>query len=263
MNNNIIKMEPQFSVLLYSKYSNNSDKLMNIITTSGVDFKSILQFLCIDNEKIRNQIVQNQDIDVSSVPCILLIFSDGLIEKYDGIKAFQWVEDIIKQHSPQPSQQEQEQQRQQRQAQQRHQEQQRQEQQRYEQLRKKEEILLQKEKKIEEDEIILKNKLIQQNYSNVKNRKKKVKGVNKLTSIDELEEDPQDSDRYNSLEPPKSIRSDSGNYRQDEELFSGPQTDMRKPKQNSVKKDDSNDIMLKAKELAKSREQETSMGRPM
>jgi hypothetical protein len=52
-------MEPQLSVLLYSKYSSLSKNLMDMMNRSGVDFnnKFSLQTLCIDNEEIRNRII--------------------------------------------------------------------------------------------------------------------------------------------------------------------------------------------------------------
>ena len=92
-------MEPQLSVLLYSKYSSLSKRLMNIINTSNVDFtkKFALQTLCIDNQQIRDRVLKNKQIEITTVPCILLTFPDGGIEKYDGIYVFEWVEGIIKQ----------------------------------------------------------------------------------------------------------------------------------------------------------------------
>jgi hypothetical protein len=97
-------MESQLSVLLYSKYSSLSKNLMNMIQTSGVDFteKFSLQPLCIDNEEIRARIIKNTQIQVTTVPCLLIIFPDGGIEKYDGAHVFEWVEGIIRQSAPPP-----------------------------------------------------------------------------------------------------------------------------------------------------------------
>jgi hypothetical protein len=90
-------MESNFSVLLYSKYSANSKQLMDVMNSSKVDFlKSTgLQNLCVDNEEVRNRIIQNKQINITSVPCILVIFPDGIIEKYEGLHTFKWVEEII------------------------------------------------------------------------------------------------------------------------------------------------------------------------
>ena len=55
-------MEPQFSVLLYSKYSPLSKKILDIIQSSPVNLEQVvsLQTLCIDNEKVRKRIYQNK-----------------------------------------------------------------------------------------------------------------------------------------------------------------------------------------------------------
>lgn len=96
-------MTQQLSVLLYSKYSPNSTRLMTTIEKSGVDF-SFLESLCIDSEKIRTRLVENTQIPITLVPCILVIFPDGGIEKYDGMSVFQWVENIIKESRVEQSQ---------------------------------------------------------------------------------------------------------------------------------------------------------------
>ena len=89
-------MERQLSVLLYSNYSPHSKKLMNIIESSP-DFIQLtnLQYLCVDNSRVRERIEKSNNMRVDTVPCILLVYSDGGIEKYDGSHAFRWVEEII------------------------------------------------------------------------------------------------------------------------------------------------------------------------
>lgn len=93
-------MEPQFSVLLYSKYSPYCKQITTMLEQSKVQIP--LQPLCIDNEKIRSRIINNPDIEIKSVPTILLLFQDGGVEKYEGGTAFNWVEEIIKRLSPPP-----------------------------------------------------------------------------------------------------------------------------------------------------------------
>jgi len=94
-------MEQNFSVLLYSKYSDTSKQIMNTMNLSGVDFFKIgLQNLCIDNKEIRNRIIQNKQINITSVPCILVVFSDGIIEKYEGVHCFKWIDEIISSFKP-------------------------------------------------------------------------------------------------------------------------------------------------------------------
>jgi hypothetical protein len=92
-------MNQQLTILLYSKYSNHCTTLIDLIQRSKVDF-STLQLLCIDNEKVRQRIQKDNKIQVTTVPCILDIFSTGIIDKYDNISAFNWVNSIISKLSP-------------------------------------------------------------------------------------------------------------------------------------------------------------------
>jgi hypothetical protein len=256
-------MEPQLSVLLYSKYSSSSKRLMNIMNTSNVDFtnKFALQTLCIDNEQIRNRVIKNKQIEITTVPCILLTFPDGGVEKYDGIYVFEWVEGIIRQFTkpvqnvPKISEEE-EKWRIQR---------------AIEQKTVQEQKILQeyeKSKNIEKNE--------QENESKPQQQSSKRKPVNKtlpsnsgVTSIDDLDDLPSDeeedgtSDRYKSRKPVGRIRSDEGNYEEGKDLFKGSAPNNRKAKQSAVKGNEKNDaksqksidIMSKAKELAKGREE--------
>jgi hypothetical protein len=98
-------MEQQLSVLLYSKYSQHSKRLMDMIQNSPIDLTSDnvgLNFICIDNKDIRLRIVKSKQLDINVVPCILIVYKDGGVEKYDGANAFQWVEEIIIKLSPPP-----------------------------------------------------------------------------------------------------------------------------------------------------------------
>lgn len=93
-------MEPQFSVLIYSKYSPNCKKITTLLADSGINLN--LQPLCIDNEQIRKRIKGNKQLDVEVVPCILCLFPNGAVEKYEGSHAFNWIETIISQLKPPP-----------------------------------------------------------------------------------------------------------------------------------------------------------------
>jgi len=97
-------MDQQLCVLLYSKYSKQSKRYIDILKQSPVDITSItkLKTLCIDNETVRQRILNSQQIDIISVPCILIVYQDGGVEKYEGGTAFKWLEEIIKSHSPPP-----------------------------------------------------------------------------------------------------------------------------------------------------------------
>ena len=288
-------MESQLSVLLYSKYSSLSKKLMNIIQTSGVDFtaKFSLQPLCIDNEKIRTRVIQNTNIEVTTVPCLLIIFPDGGIEKYDGAHIFEWVEGIIRQSAPPPPppqhihSEEDEWHRQ--------------------QAQKQKQLLDQKQSKNNERKRITaeNRRKYEEKYeephpsstrqrrspshstqsthtrSRVRKESRRERGDEReesgdereelgvhVTSIDDLEDLPSDeddelsADRYRSRRPIGRIRTDEGNYEEDEDLFQGPPPNMRKARRSAVKGGNhdattqkSLDIMAKAKAMAKGREE--------
>ena len=282
-------MESNFSVLLYSKYSATSKQLMDVMNSSKVDFlKSTgLQNLCVDNEEVRNRIIQNKQINITSVPCILVIFPDGIIEKYEGLHTFKWVEEIISSFKSTRAQlsneqslnelkhlehlelqkqlaherqlerdrQDHERDRQDRERREKQEERDRER----EQNREKHETLEQnREKPREQNRQQPREKQREQSEQNREqndapkqhNRKKVVK-----KQSDNL-------DTFKSIPKPVArIREDSGNYSQIDDLFQGEEVvDVRRTdKNNTSRKNDSpNDIMSKAKELAKLRESDAT-----
>jgi hypothetical protein len=90
-------MNQQYSVLFYSQYSPNCKRILSLIESSSIDFSSLLNLsnVCIDNVQIRNRILKSKNIKINSVPCILTIYPDGGVEKYEGSHTFNWVEEII------------------------------------------------------------------------------------------------------------------------------------------------------------------------
>lgn len=105
-----MEVENYYSVLLYSKYSEFSKNIIKNIENSAFDFvnKKKLSTVCIDNDDIRNRILNSNNMDIKVVPCILVIHDDGIVEKYEGDDAFKWVDEIITKNQPvqqvQPSQ---------------------------------------------------------------------------------------------------------------------------------------------------------------
>ena len=299
-------MEPQLSVLLYSKYSSLSKNLMDMMNRSGVDFnnKFSLQTLCIDNEEIRNRIIKNKKIEVTTVPCLLLIFLDGGIEKYDGVNIFEWVKGIIRQFAPPPPpppppppQQSEEEKWFMKKLIEQH-------------TREKKILEQQKERELSKIREENKNSYQEQTREPQRQQRDRMDSIETeksppiqhirrqvhksppkleqesqpesqqeseperersvgLTSIEDLEdlsvdeEDIGESDRYRSRKPIGRIRSDEGNYEEGKDLFQGPTTTMRKAKKSALKSSHTGkdaktqkslDIMSRAKELAKNRE---------
>jgi hypothetical protein len=73
-----------------------------MIGGSGVDF-SPLQQLCVDNADVRARIKANKQLEINIVPCILGLYPNGVVEKYEADHAFSWSEEIIKRFSPSPT----------------------------------------------------------------------------------------------------------------------------------------------------------------
>lgn len=260
-------MNQQLTILLYSKYSNQCTNLIDLIQQSKVDF-STLQLLCIDNKKVRQRIHKDKKIQVTTVPCILDIFSTGIIEKYDNISAFQWVHSIISKFSPptpptQPTPQN------------------------YQPIylphnnipkqkstRKKD---VESESESEEEEIKIKKK---------SKSKKSIKKV--FTSIEDLSSEEEDinkmrrreasktsrknqgnQDRFESQKPVKRIRQDSNNFVIDESLFNDEKIDSHSvdvsraiKNTNDDGKSSGGDLMSRAHAFAKSREKDDKQNRP-
>lgn len=92
-------------VLLYSKYSPMSQNLLKVLDTSPVNLSSTLGLtsLCVDNEEIRQRIINTNKIEISRVPCILNVYTNGVVEKYEGNDAAIWLDEMIKPYLPSPT----------------------------------------------------------------------------------------------------------------------------------------------------------------
>ena len=90
-------MSDSYCVLIYSKFSPNSKKVLDIIESCPFDLKKLINFemLCIDNENVRKTIVKSKDIKVAKVPAILVVQSDGVIESFVGSKVFEWLKEVL------------------------------------------------------------------------------------------------------------------------------------------------------------------------
>ena len=94
MNNNI--------VIVYSKFSPNSQNLLKTIH-GKMPYKT----LCIDNKDVRKRILNDNKLNIQFVPCILVLYPQGVVEKYEGNVAFNWITEVLKniqqiQPPPQP-----------------------------------------------------------------------------------------------------------------------------------------------------------------
>jgi hypothetical protein len=210
---------------------------MELVRSSGINIGQALsiQTICVDNEQIKQRIVDNSDIAVNTVPCLLLAFPDGGIEKYDGISLFKWFQQSISKYN-RPSQQQIEKMKWEKQKQ------------------KEQEELAQRRKKLEEEEVIQRKKLSEKPISSTGKT-----SINDLPMEEEEEEGNQNSsmERYRNHKPVGQLRENSGNYTRSEEAFKGEKVNTRVHQRNVIKNTTKGkgDIMSRAKEMAKSREQ--------
>ena len=249
-------MEFNLCILLYSKYSSNSKKLIDYISNSNVDLVNFLKLhtICVDNEEIRKKIIKCTHIGINSVPSLLLTYQDGRLEKYDGLNIFSWFQEIIEkiiksqhinkppviqnQHINQPV------------------------------IKQNQHInqpvIKQKTQNdtqflIEKDEH---SKLLEENRKKYEDRNnvelkipdkiKKSKKTNNVTNLEELvSEGEEQIDRYKNRKPKSQIRKNKGNYEEGDFFKESPSQEVNKSKASIQKV---SDVMNKAKELAKGRE---------
>lgn len=79
-------MSTQDIILLYSKYSTQCNKILKKASSL-----SEVRMIAIDQKDIRKRVLQDKQLNVSIVPCILIVNTNGIIEKYEGMKAFEWI----------------------------------------------------------------------------------------------------------------------------------------------------------------------------
>lgn len=81
-------------VLLYSKFSNASKKLKLQLDKSP-DILQAVHMICIDNIKVRKQILNDKKIKVSLLPCLIRLNDEtNNFDVYEGENAFEFFSNI-------------------------------------------------------------------------------------------------------------------------------------------------------------------------
>ena len=267
-----MKMELQYSILLFSKYSPQCKKFIDMISNSGVNFSN-LKSVCIDNEQVRKRVLSNKQFNIKIVPSVLLIYSNGNVETYEGVNAFNWAGGIIEQFAPPPPQlppqqvpyqqyqspppPQQQRQRPIRQTPVIEQHEEPEEEDNYRKVTASLPIHRKDPKGLGED---IQDNTDQMSPSQIDELEKsienrgdknttttKVKTRPKMISRDEVkatdidsipfenDENDEENDRHRTVKPPRRIRQDEANYEEDNTLFSGEIIENRKQPVNSVK----------------------------
>jgi hypothetical protein len=97
-------MDHHLCVLLYSKYSPKSKQLISTLDSLPVNLNAVVGLtpICIDHEGTRERILKSQNIKISELPCVLIVYRTGGIEQYEGADAFLWVDNTVKRFLPPP-----------------------------------------------------------------------------------------------------------------------------------------------------------------
>lgn len=101
MNDNVI-----VTLFLYSKYSEPSKLLYQYLSPYMLPIspQNNIHSLCIDNANVRKQVLESK-IQVANVPSIVLFYTSGVVQLFEGAKAFEWVNrNIVQIFSPPPPQ---------------------------------------------------------------------------------------------------------------------------------------------------------------
>lgn len=84
-------MEGNIIVVFYSKYSQRCTDFFELIR-DHLDYRKI----CVDNPEIRSMILnETQKYSIRTVPSVLIFYSNGIMNKFENQKAFEWANNIL------------------------------------------------------------------------------------------------------------------------------------------------------------------------
>ncbi len=91
--------EPDYIIVLHSKYSPQCQKFMEVFQRNPVPY---IRPICIDNKQIRQQLYNNADIRVSTVPSIFFVYPTKKMERFEGAQIYDWLIDQVTINQPPP-----------------------------------------------------------------------------------------------------------------------------------------------------------------
>lgn len=80
-------------LLIHSVQSTACKKFIENLAHFPPDIE--IKTLSVDSKKIRDRVKAESKIPITSVPCILIYYPDGNVEKYEGQDAFNWQNEIL------------------------------------------------------------------------------------------------------------------------------------------------------------------------
>lgn len=85
-------------VLVHSKYSPKCVKLLEALASSPINLRTTigLTTMCIDNEAVRKRISASDTLRILTVPTLLIVYKDGGVEKYEGNRLIEWIDETVR-----------------------------------------------------------------------------------------------------------------------------------------------------------------------
>lgn len=85
--------QPFKTLLFYSKYSEKCRDAMSVL--QDVEY---IEKVCIDTEAVRKSITNSTNLQIQYVPCLLVIYANGQVEKLDGHQFSDWLQAMIREN---------------------------------------------------------------------------------------------------------------------------------------------------------------------
>lgn len=79
----------QQPIIIYSRFSPSCRRFIDVLGSPDG-----FTFVCIDHPKIRSRVLKDEKLNVKTVPTVLTPLPEGGVEKYDGVNAFRWLQNV-------------------------------------------------------------------------------------------------------------------------------------------------------------------------
>ena len=89
--------DPEYLVILYSKYSPECQKILQVYNPNLMGY---FKLVCIDSAMIRARLSKSKSIQITTVPCVLLVYPRNKVEKFEGEGVTDWILRQIAQNLP-------------------------------------------------------------------------------------------------------------------------------------------------------------------
>jgi hypothetical protein len=86
---------PDYLIVLYSKYSPQCKSILQVYKES-MDW---IKLVCIDNKTVRSRLLQSTRIKIRTVPCVLMMYPNNKIEKFEGAGVCEYILEQISRNS--------------------------------------------------------------------------------------------------------------------------------------------------------------------